>query len=71
MEKGLKASQSARKSFIKKYKFKGDTNSVFNYQYHSMIFNEQEKLSRVLTDYEKSLIYKICELQTYILIFKK
>ena len=71
MEKSLKASQSARKGLIKRYKFKSDINSLFNYKYHSMVFIEQEKSNRILTDYEKSLIYKICELQIYMIILKK
>lgn len=71
MDKNLKASQSVRKGYIKKYRFKNDPLSMFKYRYHSMMYEEQEKLNRVLTDYEKSLIYKICELEIYTFLINK
>lgn len=71
MDKNFKTSQSVRKGYIKKYRFKNDTISLFKYRYHTMMFEEQEKEKRVLTDYEKSLIYKICELEIYMLLLDR
>lgn len=71
MEKNFKTSQSVRKGYIKKYRFKNDVFSLFKYRYHTMMFEEQEKVKRVLTDYEKSLIYKICELEIYMLLLDR
>lgn len=71
MDKNFKASQSVRKGYIKKYRFKNDILSLFKHRYHTTIFEEQEKEKRVLSDYEKSLIYKLCELEIYMLLLNR